>query len=103
MSAAAEILASVAEVHGFGIVPGLVWAFRIHDDGIAEALPVDQPIEHRHDGWLWLHLNLADVRCADALHGMNLPPVATALLLSHDTHQQIHVAGGCAFGVFADL
>jgi hypothetical protein len=28
----------------FDSVPGLVWAFRIHDDGAAEQLPIDQPI-----------------------------------------------------------
>ena len=33
-----------------GVVPGLVWAFRIHDDGTADSLPVDQPVEARHDG-----------------------------------------------------
>jgi zinc transporter len=43
-------------VDGFGVVPGIIWAFRIHEDGTAEALPVDKPIENRHDGWLWLHL-----------------------------------------------
>jgi hypothetical protein len=41
---------------GYGIVPGLAWGFRIHEDGTADALSIDKPIEHRHDGWLWLHL-----------------------------------------------
>src|SRR5262245_35752574 len=51
----------------FGIVPGLVWAFRIHDDGSADPLPVDLAAEPRHDGWLWLHVDLADVRAAQWL------------------------------------
>jgi zinc transporter len=87
----------------FDVIPGLVWAFRIHADGSAEALAVDQPIEQRHDGWLWLHLNLADQRAAAALHAFALPPPALALLLSHDTHQQLHAADGCTYGVLADL
>ena len=53
--------------HSFGTIPGLVWAFRIHDDGSSEPLAVDEPIAHRRDGWLWLHLNLADVRASNWL------------------------------------
>ena len=87
----------------FEIIPGLVWAFRIHADGSAEALAVDQPIEQRHDGWLWLHLNLADRRAAAALRGFELPPAALALLLSHDDHQQLHAVDDCTYGVLADL
>jgi hypothetical protein len=44
-----------------GRVLGLVWAFRIHDDGRAESLPTDQPIDSRHEGWLRLYLDLANV------------------------------------------
>ena len=43
-------------------IPGLVWAFRLHSDGSAEPLPIDQPIEFSHDGRLWLHFNLTDAR-----------------------------------------
>src|SRR5262249_11139180 len=88
---------------GLGIVPGLVWAFRIRDDGTADPLPVDAPIEPHHDGWLWLHLNLADVRACQWLRDAGLPPAATAMLLARDRHQQLHAAGGCIYGIFADL
>src|SRR5262245_21628746 len=91
------------EARSLGVIPGLVWAFRIHADGSAEPLAVDQPIEHRHDGWLWLHLNLADQRAAGALREFGLPPAALALLVSHDTHQQLHAAEDCTYGVLADL
>src|SRR5262252_3654145 len=91
------------EPKGLGVVPGLVWAFRIHADGSAEPLAVDQPIEQRHDGWLWLHLNLADQRAVAALRAMELPAPALALLLSHDTHQQLHAADESTYGVLADL
>ena len=43
-------------------IPALVWAFWFHEDGTAEELPIDQPIETHRDGWLWLHLNSR--RCA---------------------------------------
>jgi zinc transporter len=41
---------------------GLVFAFRVHADGATEELSVDQPLDDRPDGWLWLHFNLADTR-----------------------------------------
>jgi zinc transporter len=88
---------------GLGVVLGLVWAFRIHADGTAQSLPIDKPIEARHDGWLWLHLNLADLRSVEWVRTANLPSAAEALLLSHDSHQQLHAAEGCIYGVFADL
>jgi zinc transporter len=103
MSATAERLSQPIEVNGFDVIPGLVWAFRIHADGSAEALAVDQPIEAHHDGWLWLHLNLADQRVGAALHAFALPPAALALLTSHDTHQQLHAVDECTYGVLADL
>jgi zinc transporter len=40
-------------------IAGLVWAFRIHSDGVPEALPIDRPIPFSHDGLLWLHFNLS--------------------------------------------
>src|SRR5262245_40038921 len=101
MSVSAERLSAPVEPKGPGVIPGLVWAFRIHADGSAEPLAVDQPIEMRHDGWLWLHLNLADQRAAGALRAFELPPAALALLLSHDTHQQLHAAEDCTYGVLA--
>jgi zinc transporter len=105
MPVSAERLSAPTEIasSGFGVIPGLVWAFRFHADGSVEALAVDQPIEPRHEGWLWLHLNLADQRAAAALRAFALPPVALALLLSHDTHQQLHAADDCTYGVLADL
>src|SRR5262245_17102710 len=87
----------------FGVVPGLVWAFRIHDNGAADALPVDQPIVSRHDGWLWLHIDLADARATRWLSEAGLPEAAVAMVLSRDRHQQLHSAGACIYGIFADL
>jgi zinc transporter len=84
-------------------VPGLLWGFRIHDDGTADPLPLDQPIDHRHDGWLWLHLDLSNLRAIEWISkSSGLPPPAIAGLSSRDRHQQLHTAQGCIYGVFAD-
>src|SRR3954471_13317857 len=85
-------------------IPGLVWAFRIHADGSAEELAVDAPILDRHDGWLWLHFNLADARACRWLGSApELPAAAIALLRSPDNHQQLHTVESCVFGVFDDV
>ncbi|MCA6122656.1 transporter [Bradyrhizobium sp. WSM 1704] len=86
-----------------GAVPGLVWAFRLHHDGRAEALPIDAPIEPSHDGRLWLHFNLTDVRTRAWLANLHIPQLARDLLLSNDNFQQIHIVDHCVYGVFSDL
>src|SRR5215475_497907 len=94
-------VAPVAEVAP--AIPGLVWAFRLHHDGRAEALPIDQPIEPGHDGRLWLHFNLTDGRVRSWIADSTLPQLARELLLSNDTFQQLHVIDHCVYGVFSDL
>jgi zinc transporter len=89
---------------GSGPLHGLIWAFRVHADGTAEELPLDRAIDDRHDGWLWLHFNLADAR---ACHWIEAAPgisrAAAALLLDHGQRQQLHVDDTCVYGVFGDL
>jgi zinc transporter len=87
------------------IVPGLVWAFRIHADGRPEALPIDQAMDVTHDGLVWLHFNLADTRALQWLAQASLraPEQARALLLSKDSYQQLHTAADCVYGVISDL
>jgi zinc transporter len=85
------------------VIPGLVWAFRIHHDGSAEPLPVDAPIEFTHDGRLWLHFNLTDARVRPWLAAADIPLLARDLLLSKDEYQQIHTVDNCLYGVFSDL
>jgi zinc transporter len=92
-----------AEVTSFGIVPALVWAFRIQEDGSAQPLPVDEPIDNRRDGWLWLHLNLADARAIQWLREADLPAGGLAVLIARDRRQQLHTAEACTYGVFSDL
>lgn len=86
-------------------VPGLVWAFRIHSDGNAESINIEQPLDLRGDGLLWLHFNLADRRADKWLASadLDIPQTGKALLLSRDNFQQIHAADDCIYGVFSDL
>src|SRR6201991_527437 len=84
-------------------IPGLVWAFRLHSDGAAEALPMEAPIEFTHDGRLWLHFNLTDARTRQWLAAADIPVPARDLLLSKDNYQQLHTVDDCVYGVFSDL
>jgi zinc transporter len=83
---------------------GLVFAFRIHADGSAVELDVEQPLDNRHEGWLWLHFNLADTRACTFLKSLHeVPPEAIDVLVAPDHHQQLHAEDDCVYGVIADL
>jgi zinc transporter len=86
------------------VSPGIEKAFRVHADGTAEELPVDQPIAEYENSWLWLHLNLADPKALETLGSLaELPASARESLLGSDDHQQLHSEPGCIYGVFADI
>ena len=99
-SAVAE---SLLDAPRLGIIPGLIWAFHVHEDGEASALPVDQPVERAPQGWMWLHIDLANVPATQWLAEAGLPEPAVVAMLSHDHHQQLHAAGGVVYGILADL
>jgi len=89
---------------GSAPLPGLVWAFRFHADGSAEQLDVDRPIEECHDGWLWLHFNLANQRAYRLVTPLAvLPAPALALIQAAHAREQIHVVQNCIYGIVADL
>jgi len=96
---------STASAAPASLIPGLVWAFRVHSDGSSQALAIDQPIELDHDGLIWLHFNLTDARAVQWLAAAELdaPPQARALLLSKDTYQQLHAVDDAIYGVMSDL
>ncbi len=101
-SAATKCSNGVTEAAAQGL-PGLVWAFRFHADGSSEELAADRPIPD-HDGWLWLHVSLADARASGLLKSSrDIPAAARELLTAADGHQQLHADGTCVYGVFADL
>ena len=85
-------------------LPGLVFAFRFHENGIGEELAADQPIQNRLDDWLWLHFNLADPRTSKSMHTIpDLPAPAKGLLVADNNQQQLYADDTCTYGVFADL
>jgi zinc transporter len=94
---------SSTSIRTLDVAPGSIWVFRVHEDGSVEPLPNDKAIELRHDGWLWLHLDLTDSRLATWLETVDLPSAATATLLSRDRSQQLHATENCVYGAFADL
>lgn len=87
----------------YGVVPGLLWAFVVRADGSARPLALDEPIEGPADGWVWLHINLADTRAHEWLRSAELLAPALAMLLSRDRHQQLHATERCIYGIFADF
>lgn len=88
-------------------VPGLVWAYRIvPEDGRAERLPVDCPPEALHDGagFVWLHLNLADVHVSAFLESFpGLTDAARAALTTHDTNAALFTDDRMLFGTLVDF
>jgi len=87
-----------------GIIPGLIWAFRIHPDGRAEAIDISQPIEEVRSCWLWLHLNLVDQRARPWLDSLpDVPAEARQLCVAADAYQQLHATETCVFGIIGDL
>lgn len=87
----------------YGVIPGLVWAFHIREDGSSEPLPSDQAISAARHGWHWLHLDLTDARVRSWLQRINMPAKAVELLVNEDNHQQLHTDGACTYGEIADL
>jgi zinc transporter len=94
---------SSASVRTLDPAPGLIWVFRIHEDGSVEPLPNDKPIELLHDGWLWLHFDLTEPRLTTWFKTTDLPSAALATLFSRDKTQQLHATENCVYGVFADV
>lgn len=88
-----------------GSPPGLVWVFEIDSAGAARELAPDAGIPRVAEaGWLWLHFDLVDVGCVQALGNLSpLPIAARELLTSLDDHQQIHQSQGCVFGILLDF
>jgi zinc transporter len=101
---AEEAIHPLTGSHGpFGVVPGLVWAFRFGPDGMAIPVDLTRPIEVDHNSWLWLHLNLSDTRARNWIADSHLPASARTALLAADSFQQLHPSSECIYGVFADL
>jgi zinc transporter len=88
-------------------VPGLVWAYHFHSDARrCTALPLDASRSdlNVHEGFLWLHLNLADMRVAGFLDTLpGLTPAAITALTTHETHAAVTLDERLAYGTLVDF
>lgn len=87
--------------------PGFIWAYRFRGDGVSERLDpaIVENVLASGDGWVWLHLNLSNVRALDWLESeAPIPDEARALFRQADEHQTLQVTDeGVIFGIFSDL
>jgi zinc transporter len=85
---------------------GIVSAYRFDAEGNAEPLPasaVDKAIAE-DDGWLWIHLSHADIRCCQWVERhAPLSEIVREILLGDEDHQRLEVYGREIVGVIPDL
>jgi hypothetical protein len=82
-------------------IPGLGWAYRVTPGLGAERLPSDCTTLDAMpgDGFVWLHLNLADTRLPAFLEqfpGLTAPVLSA--ITTHDTHVALTVDDGMLYG-----
>ncbi|CDZ65654.1 Mg2+/Co2+ transporter [Neorhizobium galegae bv. orientalis] len=88
-------------------IPGLVWAYRFHPGSApCTRLPLDAARSDLEiaDGFLWLHLNLADSRVNAFLENFpGLTPPAITALTTHDTHAAVTLDEQLVYGTLVDF
>ncbi|ODN72288.1 hypothetical protein [Methylobrevis pamukkalensis] len=88
-----------------GQIPGLVWIYRFDADGTGQALHDCPPaqVSVPDDGFLWLHLSLADARLPAFLARLPLPEAALTTLVSRDRHTGLQADEGVVHGTLPDF
>lgn len=101
---------SVGRTHKAGLAheafPGLVWAYRFDAEGIPTSLEGAAIAGEltATAGWVWLHMNLADLRARDWIaERAPLPEAARELLLDDDDHLSLTANDDALMGVVADF
>ncbi len=88
-------------------IPGLVWAYRFDaPTRTCNRLPLETTVGEldMQDGFLWLHLNLADSRVPAFLESLpDLTPPALAALTTRDTHAAIILDEQLIYGTLIDF
>ncbi|TWF57249.1 zinc transporter [Neorhizobium alkalisoli] len=88
-------------------IPGLVWAYHFKPGhGACTALPIEATRNDlpEDEGFLWLHLSLADMRVAGFLENYpGLNSQAVAALTTHDTHAAITLDDQHVYGTLVDF
>ena len=86
---------------------GIVWAYRFRVDGTAEPIAqekIEDALNDRGGGWVWIHLALADTRCRNWV-GQHAPvsELARDVLAGPDRHLRLDIVGQEILGVLPDL
>jgi zinc transporter len=89
------------------IIPGFVWGYRFRA-GSAQLERLTETTERSEllagEGFLWLHLNLVDVRVAGFIEELQgLTEASRSALTTHDTHATITVDEQMLFGTLVDF
>ncbi len=81
-----------------------MWAYRFDEQGRGSAASISlQGLDLTPTtGWLWLHLDLADIRVQRWLNSSAIAKPVAAFLLGSDTHQQIRTLQGTVLGALTD-
>jgi zinc transporter len=86
---------------------GIVWAFRFDPEGSAVAVAndaVDAVVADPGDGWVWVHLALADMRCRNWIaQAAPVSELARELLTGPEQHLRLDMLGHELIGVVPDL
>ncbi|HZP20362.1 MAG TPA: CorA family divalent cation transporter [Bauldia sp.] len=86
------------------VLPGLVCGYRFAREGARPIAAGPGDAEATEGEWLWLHVNLADMRCRTWLARQPLlSPSGLEYLLGKDDTISMSVRGGQIWGVFFDL
>jgi len=86
---------------------GIVWVYRFRSDGTAELVAndrVNEALADHGEGWVWVHLGLADMRCRTwiARHAP-ISEIAREVLAGPDAHLRLDIIGSEIVGVLPDL
>lgn len=89
-------------------IPGLVWAYHIHNSERQCTRLVPEVTRHALEpdaqSFLWLHLNLADQRVPAFLESFGaLTPDVVAALTTHETHASITLDEQVIYGTLVDF
>ena len=88
-------------------IPGLVWAHRFDGGtGTGNRVPPDTGLDDllSHDGFVWLHLGLSDIRVPGLVATLpGMTPEAVQALLSRDAHASLAVAPDIVCGTLVDF
>ena len=87
-------------------IPGLVWAYVFDADGVGRLATGEVAVKAmaETDGWIWLHVDIANQRAKEWIEAQApIPEPARAMLLDTDQHLMLVADEEALMGVFADF